>query len=1270
MTAVAWAALNPFPGLRAFAPEDADLFFGREQQIDTLRQRVLARPFVAVAGASGCGKSSLVLAGLLRALERHAAATGEAAWRPVILRPGRQPIGHLAAALAPSVGADASPEAVGALYGRLRLSEAGLLEAARSAPGLLVVVDQFEEIFRYERMSDPEEAAAFVKLLLHAARDLASPVRVVITLRSDALGHCADFAGLAEAVSDGQFLVPKLTRDQRRQAIVGPIQRRGAGIKHSLVQRILNDVTDGFDDLPVMQHALTRTWAHWAATAGEPARDIEVGDYVAIGTSVHALEEHAKGLLAETVPEAERLLTARVLRALTDRRPDGAEVRRPLPYAELCEVVGADCAVIVDRLRSPAYCFLRPAPPEPLDGNPVIDITHESLIRQWPALREWIAAEATSRAELQRLLDDTQRWQAGQLDLRQGLDLGTTLAWREREQPNPAWVRLCVGAEAAATWPHALLFLDKSRRAERRSHRRALAARWGAGAVALVVMGLLVLWGLSQRSEGLAQAQRLGQELATGAFQQLRLDPALAAHLAVAALEHAPDNPQAEQALRQAVETLGVAHVQQIYEFGEAAHDAQLDRARQRIAVVGRGHVAIVDAATLEEVQPRRELPWPASRVWLAGDPARLILQSDTQQGLQVQSTDGQVLGAWNCEGGPEGDHVWSMQLSADERWLAAGCHQGRIALWDLKSAQAIEKPTILRPRFDATVTALAFHADEPLLVSGDADGMATVWDLRDTRRPMIGPVGNSKPDTLIRHDKPIRALAVWAGETRHFVATGADDATAVVWAIDLPRRRLAVGGKGDQVRWTLPHQRPVTGVRIDAQNGLLTVSGNRLQFWNGETPTTSRARHNAWILDSSVAPDGSLVVSSSDDGLAMVWSRVGDAVATLRGHAGAVRRASFLDNRRILTASDDGTLRVWRVDPVQVLHAAPDHWMMSVAVSPDGGRLAYCGEYRLRDGGFCGLVPLRDPGSFPDRDAQLELPAGVSGDHVLMSGLHWNEAGTELFGRYRSYDAIQYSGPLRWQFGKADAVRPEGASIVFHRPEGRGELLLIDPDGGVRVAADLPGPEPGPALFTLPSGAPPMTAVLSHDGRRIAVADESAILVYDRGAPAVEPRVLAGHAGTVMSLAFSPDDGRLASASLDGTARVWPLAETDAPVVSMVGGHTAAIFVVRFNARGDQIVTGGGDGTLRVWDAGSGRGLVSLPWHTAAVNDVRFAPGEPVLFSASDDGTVASGRCRTCDLDLPTLVRQVFEGGLARLSRSDAEFVARVRSEGMNTPR
>ena len=162
------------------------------------------------------------------------------------------------------------------LHATLSRSRNGLLEAvrqSRAAAGskLLLVVDQFEELFRFHRASatSQEEAIGFVNLLLHATQQAEQNVYVVLTMRSDFLGECSQFLGLAEAVNDGEFLIPRMTRDQIQEAIEGPIRVRGAAIAPRLLFRLLNDVQDSQDQLPVLQHALMRTWELWQRSQHE-----------------------------------------------------------------------------------------------------------------------------------------------------------------------------------------------------------------------------------------------------------------------------------------------------------------------------------------------------------------------------------------------------------------------------------------------------------------------------------------------------------------------------------------------------------------------------------------------------------------------------------------------------------------------------------------------------------------------------------------------------------------------------------------------------------------------------------------------------------------------------------------------------------------------------------------------------------------------------------------------------------------------------------------
>ncbi|MFS8979442.1 ATP-binding protein [Cupriavidus necator] len=259
--------VGPYPGLRPFRHDEAEIFFGREEQTDQLLEKLQRSHFIAVVGPSGCGKSSLVRAGMIAALEAGFLADAGARWRIADMRPGSQPLTRLAEALlAPSAlgQADAADPAEAAFaLAMLRRGPLGLVEIVQEArlppcENLLILVDQFEEIFRFREQGNADDADAFVALLLTSAAQRKVPIYIVITMRSDFLGECALFLGLPEAINDGQYLTPRLTRCQIEAAVAGPARVFGGEIEPALVNRLLNEIGPDPDQLPLLQHALMR----------------------------------------------------------------------------------------------------------------------------------------------------------------------------------------------------------------------------------------------------------------------------------------------------------------------------------------------------------------------------------------------------------------------------------------------------------------------------------------------------------------------------------------------------------------------------------------------------------------------------------------------------------------------------------------------------------------------------------------------------------------------------------------------------------------------------------------------------------------------------------------------------------------------------------------------------------------------------------------------------------------------------------------------------
>ena len=455
------AVRNPYPGLRPFRTDEERLFFGREHQVDRMIDKLAANRFLAVVGGSGSGKSSLVNCGLRPALHRGNLASAGAAWRMAQFRPGNDPIGALARALAapgvlfekPMTGA-LSAEAL--VEATLRLGSLGLVDMIEqmqlpAGTQLLVVVDQFEELFRFRSLDREvtkdayglaEDAVAFVRLLLEARAQTEVPIHLVLTMRSDFLGDCSQFHGLPEAINEGQYLVPRLTRDEIRAAITGPTAVAGATISSLLVTRLLNDVGDNPDQLSILQHALNRTWSQWE-TLGEDS-PLDLPHYQAIGTMSRALDQHAEKAHAELTTERQRQICKKLFKALTDKATDPRGVRRPTRLETLCalaDATPAEITQVIDVFRKPSRSFLMPPAEDKLESETVIDISHESLMRVWERLKTLADEEAQSAHIYCRLAETAVLHSQGKAGLWDDPDLQVALDWQEKNKPNQDWAR-------------------------------------------------------------------------------------------------------------------------------------------------------------------------------------------------------------------------------------------------------------------------------------------------------------------------------------------------------------------------------------------------------------------------------------------------------------------------------------------------------------------------------------------------------------------------------------------------------------------------------------------------------------------------------------------------------------------------------------------------------------------------------------------------------------------------------------------------------------
>jgi len=297
---------NPFPGLRPFKIEESHLFFGREGQSDEVLLKLSKSRFVGVIGPSGSGKSSFIYCGVLPILYGGFLTDASPDWEVVVTRPGAGPVDNLAESLLKNTPeyetADAEEKKIKrTIFSTLlRSSSLGLVEAIQQSRknkdvNYLVLVDQFEELFRFKEndANSVNETLAFVNLLIEAVNYPDAPIYVAITMRSDFIGDCAQFPELTKKINDSHYLIPQLTREQKRKAIEGPVAVGGATITPRLTQQLLNDLGDNPDQLPILQHALMRTWSYWTDYKDYEDEPVDLKHYEAIGTMAEALSQHA-----------------------------------------------------------------------------------------------------------------------------------------------------------------------------------------------------------------------------------------------------------------------------------------------------------------------------------------------------------------------------------------------------------------------------------------------------------------------------------------------------------------------------------------------------------------------------------------------------------------------------------------------------------------------------------------------------------------------------------------------------------------------------------------------------------------------------------------------------------------------------------------------------------------------------------------------------------------------------------------------------------------
>ena len=733
-----------YPGLRPFDVDDAVLFFGRDEQTDELLRRLDDTRFLAVVGLSGSGKSSLVRAGLLPALHRGNLTGAGARWQVSILRPGSDPLQALARVLNETLGERDDRLAM------LRSSRLGLLDTSRQGrnadENLLLVVDQFEEIFRFQDSyrQRANEAADFVELLLAAAQEYerAYRVYVVVTLRSDYLGECARFRGLPEALNESQYLVPRMAREQLREAIEGPAALGGVALSKELQEELLERTSDDPDQLSVLQHLLMRMWE--IRESDGAGFSIGRDQYKSVGSWDEALNSHA-----DTVWEAlgdRRDLAKRMLQRLTEKAQAGREVRRPATVRELAQVGEVDAdevKKVVEHFRRPGCNFLT-SPDRELTENSVIDISHESLIRRWKQLNDWTTEEADWGAWYRRVEDRVGIGGAYLVDP----ELQSALQARDMGRWNEVWAKR-YQAESDGIRPaygDVIRFLDESKKKRSGELARLQRTRVIIAATAVLFAALFLLatyfWFTSRQQYRNAARQKLVAEQNQRVAETAKNDALAAKNREEQAKNDAVNaRAVAETARSQASENAAVAQraARESKARELAAFSAEsLNNDPEESILLGMQAVN----ATLRFGQPPVPAAEEALHQAILSSQVRVTLRGHSNSVTAVAfSPDGKRLATasvdetakvWDAESGKElrtlrghSNQVLGVAFSPDGKRLATASVDDTARVWDAESGKEL---LTLRGHSNY-VTAVAFSPDGKRLATASNDDTAKVWD-------------------------------------------------------------------------------------------------------------------------------------------------------------------------------------------------------------------------------------------------------------------------------------------------------------------------------------------------------------------------------------------------------------------------------------------------------------------------------------------------------------------------------------------------------------
>lgn len=990
---------NPFLGLRAFGPEDHHLFFGREEQSMELLRRLRVTRFLAISGQSGSGKSSLVRSGLVPALQKGFVAQTGAHWRVATFRPGNNPMHNLAQAIAqrnvlhPDQKMEPNyPEHVEATLRRSSLGIVVAYQESKISDNLLIVVDQFEELFKYHEKEKAAkmaqtDAIAFVNSLLVASNQRDYPIYIVITMRSDFFGDATEFRGLAESINKGQYLIPRMKREEIRKAITSPIAYAGASITPRLRSRLLNDVGEDADQLPILQHALMRMWDFWSHDGVEdgslPSTPLDIRHYESIGAMENALNKHLEEAFNELRTENEKEICEKLFKALTDTSSDGRGVRRTITLAEACHIAEAseeEVLRVMEPFRRKGRHFLVPEEGILIEKGTSISISHEVMMRKWERLITWVEEEQLSAEVYKRLAEAAGFYLMGKSALWRDPELQIAINWYEENEPNQAWAN-----RYNPNFEEAIDFLNKSkeqaafevaqiearRERELESSKRFNRIVGIAGAIAILLS--LMSWYFysiadkeskkaveqqqiaeqesenakiaaelarreSERAMDLQETAEVEAERAETEAEKAKLASAKAAREAERAEKEAKKaqknekkaQEEAERAAREADRAF-----QKEKEANVQAEKARREKERaESLQKLSQASALAVKSIRVEDEKSRVKALLAAEAYHAYYDsPQATPYNGDIYSGLYygLRAIHGVN---FNAQHDIHSGAVRTVRFSKSGKQFYTTGSDGNLLKWDIQTWRGSKKPK-------ATIKTLTSQREvlNDLAISSNNKWLAIGGKINDIEVYDLNKSDAAPKHIHIHGDKEVLQLA-FLNDNNTIISTARDK---TVKSYNLQSDKMAVLDSSNSTITTLSKSADGSTVVWGTINGKVTS-------WNPKTnQKTVIVSSGPEITSLGLSPDAQLLVGGlKETGSVGIWEKIGNTYirsSTLEQHIAQVNDISFSeDGTKMATASYDGTVRVWvlnslRSNPNYQPMNLDDHdsWAMSADFSKDG---------------------------------------------------------------------------------------------------------------------------------------------------------------------------------------------------------------------------------------------------------------------------------------------------------------------------------------------